>query len=453
MTFSEVRDRLIQSLKDRDRLSIFKDFLEMHWKSQELSISAIVNPDNEGRKYFIEWIGQKEHSELVLNLFLNHIQRERDDAGAAIRFLYSKFLETIESHIKSILEKRKNKLTYIAIRIPTLRNNPNGVECSLNDISVGSVVKICDGEERFWVKVVKIGTNELIGKGFGEFIYFGEIINDLICDNGHDRGDVVVFNLAQIYDVEKPARENKPSPDLIFGVERKELINILHECYDELKPMNSDIYEAFVLITGLLKRGMSINQISADLTNSGTLPVARLRSLELDKLALSIIERISRRFNYLFKICLKEFFTKKFVKDDIVKPVLREIIRECNTPEDAQEATFKPGDKVFFIKQRNDNEPYRMNLSLGIVKNWTVCPQGKIQCTFDNLFNIMNVETLGLDVCDSEDVKELINSDDFSKAIVESKTKSVYGDITLCPVDESLFPKLNKILANLESNK
>jgi len=337
----------------------------------------------------------------------------------------------------------------LAIRIPTLRNNPNGVEFSLSDIPVGSIVKICDGEERFWVRVTEIGTD----------CYFGEIINNLICDKGYGRGDMVVFNLEHIYDVEKPKMRvfgtEEPKLDLIFGVTRQGFIEILNDCSKELKLANSDICEAIYLIIVQICRGMNIIQIMSELRNPPILFAHQRNSVSvLGKLALSILNSISNRYNKIAHTIYAVIPSTPyhFLKNDVVKPVLECILKECNTPEDAQEGIFKSGDKVFFIKQSihgNGNEPYRINLYLGIVKNWTVCPHGKIQCIFDNVFNIMELETLDLDVCNSEDVKELIEADDFSKAIVKSNTKSVYGDITLCPVDESLFPKLNKILASI----
>lgn len=234
--------------------------------------------------------------------------------------------------IEEAYDKTKECKASLEIGIPHIHDlrvnlSSYSLSYSLKDIAVGSIVKVSNGEERFWVTVKTIhNPNSYIT---------GSISNELLGDYGYDYGDVIGFYLNNILDIEEPK------------------------------------------------------------------------------------------------------------------------------PED----TYKPGDRVFFIKQSlhgNSHEPYRMNCYLGIVKDWAIGSQDrvhlvhsgldKVLCTFDSSFNVMDLETLDSDVCDSDGVDELIGSKDFSKALIAcnaNPTMSVYGDITLCPVDEKHFPRLNSIVAKL----
>ncbi len=61
----------------------------------------------------------------------------------------------------------------------------------LEDIKAGSIVKICNGDERFWVTVNLISDEDIIGT----------IDNDLLGNNPYKCGDKVKFHKNNIYDI------------------------------------------------------------------------------------------------------------------------------------------------------------------------------------------------------------------------------------------------------------
>ena len=64
-------------------------------------------------------------------------------------------------------------------------------EQQLENIFVGSWVKISNGIERFWVIVVEIINDKFIGK----------IDNVLIFDEGYNFDDLIEFELINVYDI------------------------------------------------------------------------------------------------------------------------------------------------------------------------------------------------------------------------------------------------------------
>ncbi len=66
----------------------------------------------------------------------------------------------------------------------------------LDSIEIGYSVKICDGEERFWIIVKEIKEDNLT--------IIGEINNNLIGDQSYILGDLVQFTKNNIYNVNSP---------------------------------------------------------------------------------------------------------------------------------------------------------------------------------------------------------------------------------------------------------
>ena len=75
-------------------------------------------------------------------------------------------------------EKHPNKF-----EVPTKRK--------LNNLKIDDIVKICDGEERFWVIITDVHKNQIVGK----------IDNNLIGDQEYGAGDHIHFEKNNIYDV------------------------------------------------------------------------------------------------------------------------------------------------------------------------------------------------------------------------------------------------------------
>jgi uncharacterized protein YegJ (DUF2314 family) len=61
----------------------------------------------------------------------------------------------------------------------------------LKTINTGFIVKVSNGQERFWVKVVKIDKD----------LITGIIDNNLISTEGYDCGDTISFTTDKVYDI------------------------------------------------------------------------------------------------------------------------------------------------------------------------------------------------------------------------------------------------------------
>lgn len=61
----------------------------------------------------------------------------------------------------------------------------------LNQIKEGSIVKICNGEERFWTTVIKIDKSKVTAA----------VDNQLLGDYDYDFGDVIEFEKRHIYSI------------------------------------------------------------------------------------------------------------------------------------------------------------------------------------------------------------------------------------------------------------
>ena len=74
-------------------------------------------------------------------------------------------------------------------------NNPETFEApeaeELSQIKEGTYVKVCNGEERFWMQV-----NEVDGEKIT-----ATVSNNLLGDYGYDFGDVVTFETKHIYSI------------------------------------------------------------------------------------------------------------------------------------------------------------------------------------------------------------------------------------------------------------
>jgi len=85
--------------------------------------------------------------------------------------------------IKLVNAQKMNKKYPATFQIPTKKK--------LKKITIGSIVKVCDEKERFWVIVKEKTSNQLVGK----------IDNNLISKSIYNRGDLIKFEEKHIYDI------------------------------------------------------------------------------------------------------------------------------------------------------------------------------------------------------------------------------------------------------------
>lgn len=75
------------------------------------------------------------------------------------------------------------------------RNHPETFEVpsksELETIQEGTYVKICDGDERFWVQVTKIDGSTIQGT----------VSNDLVFEKPYNYGDLVEFHQKNVYGI------------------------------------------------------------------------------------------------------------------------------------------------------------------------------------------------------------------------------------------------------------
>ena len=77
----------------------------------------------------------------------------------------------------------------------------------LDSIRPGNQVKICDGSERFWVRVTK---RDLGG------LFVGEIENCLLADTPYGFGDRIRFGVENVYDFSPGTDEEPHEPEQQF---------------------------------------------------------------------------------------------------------------------------------------------------------------------------------------------------------------------------------------------
>ena len=65
-------------------------------------------------------------------------------------------------------------------------------ESQLNNLTINDNVKVCDGKERFWVKLINIECNYLMGT-----------IQNILFTDDYNAGDIIQFKKYNIYDFEK----------------------------------------------------------------------------------------------------------------------------------------------------------------------------------------------------------------------------------------------------------
>jgi len=63
----------------------------------------------------------------------------------------------------------------------------------LDQITEGTIVKICNGEERFWAGVTKVDGEKISAS----------VDNDLLGDYGYNYGDIIEFEKRHIYSIFK----------------------------------------------------------------------------------------------------------------------------------------------------------------------------------------------------------------------------------------------------------
>ena len=76
----------------------------------------------------------------------------------------------------------------------------------LYSIRKGTCVKVCNGEERFWVQIVAIQMNENALQSYHdnafEWKFQGKIISDIISDREYGVDDVIDFRGKNILDIQ-----------------------------------------------------------------------------------------------------------------------------------------------------------------------------------------------------------------------------------------------------------
>jgi len=78
----------------------------------------------------------------------------------------------------------------------------------LNNLKIGSIVKVCDNRERFWVNIVRVKKNGYFNGKIDNFL-MGNMMNEIIKektgkvleDMDHNYGDIIEFHLDNIYDI------------------------------------------------------------------------------------------------------------------------------------------------------------------------------------------------------------------------------------------------------------
>lgn len=128
-------------------------------------------------------------------------------------------------------------------------------------------------------------------------------------------------------------------------------------------------------------------------------------------------------------------------------------------PEDKPEDTYKPGDRVFFVRHRVEEERTNIdNYFMGVLSDFDAdYKSGHRKCELLKSFAIMRMETLSIynSNCDDALISKIIDENDFPKSLYykEPGKSSMSGLLTFFPVDEKHFPKLNSIVAKIAKPK
>lgn len=111
-------------------------------------------------------------------------------------------------------------------------------ELLIKNVEVGSLVKISNGVERFYVEIIDIKMDEFIGK----------VCNMLMYKKDYNLGDLVIFsryNLMEIYTpYEKQIKFLNASKNEMVQKNIKEYIEKFEKEHNRL-PVNNEIYEYF----------------------------------------------------------------------------------------------------------------------------------------------------------------------------------------------------------------
>ena len=80
----------------------------------------------------------------------------------------------------------------MAMQNPDTFHRPS--EFELNNLKIDDYVKVCNSSERFWVKIIKINPNNIIGI----------VSNDLVLTHIHGLKcyDEIIFHKDNIYDID-----------------------------------------------------------------------------------------------------------------------------------------------------------------------------------------------------------------------------------------------------------
>lgn len=118
-----------------------------------------------------------------------------------------------------------------------------------------------------------------------------------------------------------------------------------------------------------------------------------------------------------------------------------------------QEDTYKPGDRVFFIRQHieynvgGNCSPTSQNTYIGVIKDWSVEEErGYRICKVERSFHVLNSWDGSIYSFDHENA---FNSDEFAKALIHNSKDTINGQLQVYRVDEKHFPKLNSIVAKI----
>lgn len=127
-------------------------------------------------------------------------------------------------------------------------------DATLNAIEVGDVVKVCDGEERFWTVV----------KGIDGDTITAEVNNNLIGEQPYNYGDLIQYEHRHIYDIHRKEETKLMGSATAYVMELQELPVV--QAYEVVEWM-IDSGMSLVLVHALLKRAVETKRDQDDAEN------------------------------------------------------------------------------------------------------------------------------------------------------------------------------------------
>ena len=240
------------------------------------------------------------------------------------------------------------------------------------------------------------------------------------------------------------------SEDKIFGIDKWEFVKLISELRD-YEGKCTTWFESIILISNLCHEFSTHQQIIENLEITKGLDKAR-------QMALDIMKEIesSSRFLSCFVIHSQTYLKLK------VKMIIEGMIkrRQGQKPE----GLYRPGDRVFFIRQRLHHSEYFgevLNCFIAVVKEWDTCNKtGEQQAGLQKAFNVIKINGLDTDIYNESQFVSLMDNKLFEKSLMtahgilkDKDTVFIEGLIKLIPIDEKHFDKLNSIIANIAKPK